>query len=119
MLCNSRRLHSYLGYQSPDEFEKHGQLAKAAKRGVRFRLTTSPHWGQAQAIDWRLAAKVVEHDCTLPPGPVAPLSTEVPLGLTLTDNERLAEVRRLMSRAGSVAMCRVKVRVWGPIVRTA
>ena len=30
MFYNSRRLHSYLDYQSPDAFERKGQLANAA-----------------------------------------------------------------------------------------
>jgi len=30
MFYNSRRLHSYLGYQSPDTFERNGQLANVA-----------------------------------------------------------------------------------------
>ncbi len=30
MFYNSKRLHSYLDYQSPDDFEKNGQLANAA-----------------------------------------------------------------------------------------
>jgi transposase InsO family protein len=30
MRHNSLRLHSYLDYLSPDEFERRGQLAKAA-----------------------------------------------------------------------------------------
>ncbi len=30
MFYNSRHLHSYLDYQSPDEFEKNGQLANVA-----------------------------------------------------------------------------------------
>lgn len=35
---NSRRLYSYLGYQRPGGFDRNGQLASAAYRGVRFRL---------------------------------------------------------------------------------
>ncbi len=30
MLYNSHRLDSYLGYQSPNDFEKNGQLANVA-----------------------------------------------------------------------------------------
>lgn len=30
MFYNSRRLHSYLGYRSPDEFERNGPVAKVA-----------------------------------------------------------------------------------------
>jgi len=30
MFYNSHRLHSYLDYQSPDDFEKNGHLANVA-----------------------------------------------------------------------------------------
>jgi len=30
MFYNSHRLHFYLGYRSPDEFEKNGRLANVA-----------------------------------------------------------------------------------------
>jgi putative transposase len=33
MFCNCHRLHSYLGYQSPDQFERNGQQANAAQLG--------------------------------------------------------------------------------------
>jgi transposase InsO family protein len=38
---NSHRLHSYQGYQSPNGFDRKGQLANADKRSVRCRLPTS------------------------------------------------------------------------------